>query len=75
MHDIKVSPACDIIHVETGMEWKVKYIGVDNVLDINLSLEVAPYFRIERKEGEIIIHEIKNVVSQWKLYIINYGIL
>ena len=47
LHDTKASPAYDIIHVETGMEGKFKYIEVDNVLDINFSLEVAPYFRVE----------------------------
>lgn len=69
-----LSPAYDINPVETGMGLKLNISEDDNALDLDLALSVAPYFRIEKKEGSLIIDEIKNVVSQWKKYANTYGI-
>jgi serine/threonine-protein kinase HipA len=69
-----LSPAYDINPVETGMGLKLNISEDDNALDLDLVLSVAPYFRIEKKEGSLIIDEIKNVVSQWKKYANTYGI-
>ncbi len=69
-----LSPAYDINPVETGMGLKLNISEDDNALDLYLALEVAPYFRIEKEEGGIIINEIRGVVSQWKKYANKYGI-
>ena len=69
-----LSPAYDINPVETGIGLKLNISEDDNALDLDLALSVAPYFRIEKKEGSLIIDEIKNVVSQWKKYANAYGI-
>ncbi|MDW5289161.1 HipA domain-containing protein [Formosa sp. PL04] len=69
-----LSPAYDINPVETGMGLKLNISEDDNTLDLDLALEVAPYFRIEKEEGEIIIDKIRAVVSQWKTFANRYGI-
>ncbi|KAB1067593.1 type II toxin-antitoxin system HipA family toxin [Tamlana haliotis] len=69
-----LSPAYDINPVETGMGLKLNISEDDNALDLDLALEVAPYFRIEKEKGNIIIDEVLAVVSQWKLYANTYGI-
>ena len=69
-----LSPAYDINPVETGMGLKLNISEDDNALDLDLALAVAPYFRIEKETGQIIIDEILEVVSQWKKYANMYKI-
>ncbi len=69
-----LSPAYDINPVETGTGLKLNISEDDNALDLNLALSVAPYFRINKTDGERIITEIKNVVAQWKKHATSYGI-
>jgi serine/threonine-protein kinase HipA len=69
-----LSPAYDINPVETGMGLKLNISEDDNALDLDLVLSVAPYFRINKEEGQIIINEIRGIVSQWKFYANKYGI-
>jgi serine/threonine-protein kinase HipA len=69
-----LSPAYDINPVETGMGLKLNISEDDNALDVNLALEVAPYFRIEKREGLIIINKIQKIVSEWKIVANKYGI-
>jgi serine/threonine-protein kinase HipA len=69
-----LSPAYDINPVETGTGLKLNITEEDNSLDFDLALEVASYFRIEEKEGKIIINKIIEVVSGWKKHAAKYGI-
>ncbi|WP_252723163.1 hypothetical protein [Pseudotamlana agarivorans] len=46
----------------------------DNGLDLDLALEVAPYFRLAEKEASQIIGEITFVVSNWKVIGNKYGL-
>jgi len=69
-----LSPAYDINPVETGMGLKLNISEDDNALDLDLALEVAPFFRIEKEEEKVIINEIRGVVSQWKKYANKYSI-
>jgi len=69
-----LSPAYDINPVETGMGLKLNISEDDNALDLDLVLSVAPYFRINKEESQIIINEIRGIVSQWKFYANKYGI-
>ena len=69
-----LSPAYDINPVETGTGLKLNISENDNALDLDLVIEVAPYFRVHKKEGKIIIHEIQKVVSKWKMIANKYGI-
>ncbi|ADV47752.1 HipA domain protein [Cellulophaga algicola DSM 14237] len=69
-----LSPAYDINPVETGMGLKLNISEDDNALDLDLALEVAPYFRLEKEDAKIIIDEILAVISQWKKYATKFGI-
>lgn len=43
-------------------------------MDLNLAMEVIPYFRLTEKVAVQIIEEIKNSVSQWIKEAIKLGI-
>jgi serine/threonine-protein kinase HipA len=62
----RLSPAFDINPVETGAGLKLNISESDNALDLNLALEVIPYFRLNLEKAEEIINEVKNAVSRWK---------
>ncbi len=69
-----LSPAYDINPVETGYGLKLNISEDDNALDLNLALEVAPYFRINKEKAITIINEIKQVVRNWRIVADKYGI-
>jgi len=61
-----LSPAYDINPVEycTGLSLNISETG--NALDLDLVLEVAEHFRLDKKEAIGIINQIKNAVSKWE---------
>ena len=69
-----LSPAYDINPIETGTGLKLNISEEDNALDLDLALEVAPYFRITQNEGGDIIKQVLDVVSNWKKYANKYQI-
>lgn len=69
-----LSSAYDINPVETGVGLKLNISEDDNALDLDIAIQVAPYFRITKDEAKIIINEIKIIVSQWRKYASIYGI-
>lgn len=62
-----LSPAYDINPIETGIGLKLNISENDNALDLDLAIEVAPYFRIEDGEAFDIIEEVTNAVGNWKV--------
>lgn len=62
----RLSPAYDINPVATGTGLKLNVSEHDNALDLNLALEVIPYFRLKRHRAEMIIEEVKKAVKGWK---------
>jgi len=69
-----LSPAFDINPVETGMGLKLNISENDNSLDLDLTMEVAGYFRLSAtKAGKIITH-IKQTVNEWRLIAKKYNI-
>lgn len=69
-----LSPAYDINPIEYGTELKLNISETDNSMDIELALEVAPFFRLDEKEARAIIQTIKSVVKNWRVLAKNYGI-
>ncbi|WP_435135681.1 type II toxin-antitoxin system HipA family toxin [Formosa sp. A9] len=69
-----LSPAYDINPVETGTGLKLNISEDDNALDLDLALEVAPYFRVEAAEASQIINQITQVVSSWGVIANKYGL-
>jgi len=61
-----LSPAYDINPVETGTGLKLNVSEDDNAIDLDLAMEVAPYFRLSEKESRDIIAVVKGAVSNWR---------
>lgn len=69
-----LSPAYDINPVETGAGLKLNISEDDNALDLDLALEVIPYFRIKEATAKEIIKEVKSAVQNWKKVATKYDI-
>jgi len=69
-----LSPAFDINPVETGSGLKLNISETDNALDLNLSLEVHEYFRLNRARADQIILKVKSSVRNWKKVAAKYNI-
>lgn len=64
-HGWRLSPAYDMNPVETGNGLSLNISESDNAQEIDLAIEVAPNFRINKKRSDEIILEIKKSVSSW----------
>lgn len=69
-----LSPAFDINPVETGNGLKLNISENDNSLDLNLAMEVCPYFRIKESQASSILNEIKLRVQDWRKVATQLGI-
>ncbi|MES2517042.1 MAG: HipA domain-containing protein [Bacteroidota bacterium] len=69
-----LSPAYDINPIETGSGLKLNISENDNALDLDLALEVAPFFRLKPQRAKQITEEIKGVVSTWQTVANTYKI-
>ena len=69
-----LSPAYDINPVETGTGLKLNISEDDNALDLDLALEVCPYFRLKEDQAIEIIEEVKSAVRNWRNTATKYGI-
>lgn len=70
----KLSPAYDINPVETGNGLKLNISENDNALDIDLALEVIPYFRLSESRAKQILEKVKSSVQNWRKIASKYGI-
>lgn len=61
-----LSPAYDINPVETGTGLKLNVSENDNSINLDLALEVAPYFRLNEGESQKIIEDVKQAVGEWR---------
>lgn len=69
-----LSPAYDINPVETGTGLKLNISEDDNALDLDLALEICPYFRLKEHRANEIIEEVKVAVRNWRKVATNIGI-
>jgi len=62
-----LSPAYDLNPIpDGGVGLKLNVNGARNDLDLNLALEVAPYYRLDPAEAATIVDNFKDVTSQWR---------
>ncbi len=61
-----ISPAFDINPNEDGAGLSLNISLDDNSLDLDLTLEVAEYFRLNREDALKIIENIKKSVTNWR---------
>jgi len=69
-----LSPAYDINPNEYGKGLSLNISDKDNSLDIDLALEVAGYFRLDKKKANQIIEHIKDTVRSWRELAVKYKI-
>jgi serine/threonine-protein kinase HipA len=62
----ELSPAYDINPNEYGKGLSLNVSQEDNSLDLDLAMEVAPYFRLDKAKANQIIQEVKASVATWK---------
>ena len=60
-----LSPAFDMNPNESGTGLSLNISENDNSLDFNLAMEVAEYFRVNKKKAKEIIYKVKISVSEW----------
>ncbi len=65
-HGWRLSPAYDINPVPTGTGLTLNISDEDNSLDIQLALNVADFFRVEKRKAKEITENIKGIVSSWQ---------
>lgn len=69
-----LSPAYDINPVETGVGLSLNISENDNALDLDLAMEVAPFFRLKEGRAREIVREVKQAVRSWRDVATTYGI-
>lgn len=69
-----LSPAYDINPNESGTGLSLNISENDNSLDLNVAIDVAEYFRLNKKRTDEIIEEVKKSVKRWRTYAKKMGI-
>ena len=62
-----LSPAYDMNPVATGDGLSLNISKEDNRQDLNLVMNVAHYFRVEKERAYKIVQEVKSVVKNWTI--------
>ena len=70
----RLSPAYDINPNPDGTGLKLNISLDDNSLDLDLVLSVSDFFRLEKEEAQMMIEQIKKLVSNWRQEAKNYQI-
>lgn len=69
-----LSPAYDLNPNENGTGLKLNINETENALDVELALEVAPFFRLAHPTARNIVEEVKQAVKQWEQVATEVGI-
>lgn len=70
----RLSPAYDLNSDPDGTGLSLNISETDNALSFDLALEVASYFRLQPRQAETILQNVKIAVSQWKAHASALGI-
>lgn len=70
----RLSPAFDINPVENSAGLKLNISETDNALDLELAMEVHPYFRLSYAHAEEILGQVRGAVRTWREVAAKYGI-
>lgn len=69
-----LSPAFDLNPNETGTGLSLNISLEDNSLDLNVTLAVIDYFRLEKEKALRIIEQVKKSVSNWRIVANKYNL-
>jgi serine/threonine-protein kinase HipA len=70
----QLSPAYDINPNENGSGLKLNINENDNTLEIDLAMEVAPFFRVKLEKAKEIQETVSDVVKNWRKFANKYQI-
>jgi len=70
----KLSPAFDVNPNETGLGLKLNISENDNALNIDLTMEVHEFFRLNKIEAQKIVAQVKQAVNHWPKIATKYNI-
>lgn len=70
----RLSPAFDINPVENSAGLKLNITETDNALDLDLAMEVHPYFRLSLARAREILAQVREAVRIWREVAAKYGI-
>lgn len=69
-----LSPAFDLNPNETGTGLSLNISLEDNSLDLNVTLAVIDYFRLDKEKALSIIEQVKKSVSNWRIVANKYNL-
>ena len=61
-----LSPAYDLNPDPDGAGLSPNISETDNALSFDLALEVAPFFRLESRQAELILRRVRDTIRGWK---------
>ena len=70
----RLSPAYDLNPVPYGRGLTLNVSETENALDLQLALEVAPFFRLALPQAELIMAEVVAAVRGWRAVAVRYQI-
>jgi serine/threonine-protein kinase HipA len=70
----RLSPAFDINPSIDKNGLALNIDNVNNALDYDLAKSVGPYFMLSEKEMDLILDELKSVVTKWQIFADKIGI-
>ena len=70
----RLSPAYDINPNEFGNGLSLNISETDNALDLDHTLSVAEYFRLDKQKSQAIINQVKKSVRDWRIVAKEIGI-
>ena len=73
-HGWRLSPAYDLNPVPYGRGLTLNISETENALDLQLALEVAPFFRLALPQAELIMAEVVAAVRSWRAVAVRYQI-
>ena len=68
----RLSPAYDLNPIPYGRGLTLNISETDNALDLQLALEVAPFFRLLPHQADAIIAEVRGAVRNWRAVATDY---
>lgn len=69
-----LSPAYDLNPNENGTGLKLNISDTDNSLNLDIALEVSPFFRLKSSQAREIVEKVRKTVSAWPIVASEYKI-
>ena len=68
----RLSPAYDLNPVPYGRGLTLNISETENALDLQLALEVAPFFRLDLSQSKLLMNKVLKAVRDWRAVAVRY---